>query len=97
MIRKNYSFDYIFLLQKKKIASTTPLPKWVKEVCQSEELPIGVSEFLQGKTKKEDFFIEANRVEGITEEDYLRAKPYIETAQAFAQTTYQSIYIIEFS
>ena len=74
----------------------------MKEVCQSEELPIGVSEFLQGKTKqrmiqKEDFFIEANRVEGITEKDYLRAKPYIETAQAFAQTTYQSIYIIEFS
>lgn len=47
--------------------------------------------------QKEDFFIEANRVEGITEKDYLRAKPYIETAQAFAQTTYQSIYIIEFS
>ena len=46
--------------------------------------------------QKEDFFIEANRVEGITEEDYLRAKPYIETAQAFAQTTYQSIYIIDY-
>lgn len=35
-------------------------------------------------------------MEGITEEDYLRAKPYIETAQAFAQTTYQSIYIIDY-
>lgn len=46
--------------------------------------------------QKEVFFIEANRVEGITEEDYLRAKPYIETAQAFAQTTYQSIYIIDY-
>ena len=47
-------------------------------------------------TQIEDFFNEKNRVEGITEADYLRTKPYIETAKAFAQTTYQSIYIIDY-
>ena len=38
-----------------------------------------------------------NRVEGITDADYQRAQPYVEAAQAFAQTTYQSIYIIRTS
>ena len=47
-------------------------------------------------TQIEDFFNEKNRVESITEADYLRTKPYIETAKAFAQTTYQSIYIIDY-
>ena len=47
-------------------------------------------------TQIEDFFNEKNRVESITEADYLRIKPYIETAKAFAQTTYQSIYIIDY-
>ena len=37
-----------------------------------------------------------NRVEGITDADYQRAQPYVEAAQAFAQTTYQSIYIIDY-
>ncbi len=46
--------------------------------------------------QKDDFFFEANSVEGITEVDYQRAMPYVETAQAFAQTTYQSIYIIDY-
>ena len=44
----------------------------------------------------EDFFMYENRVEGITDADYLRAQPYVEAAQAFAQTTYQSIYIIDY-
>lgn len=44
----------------------------------------------------DDFFIDANRVEGITDADYQRARPYIEAARAFAQTTYQSIYIIDY-
>ena len=41
----------------------------------------------------DDFFMYENRVEGITDADYQRAQPYVEAAQAFAQTTYQSIYI----
>ena len=44
----------------------------------------------------DEFFFETNRVEGITEADYQRAQPYIEAAQAFAQSTYQSIYIIDY-
>jgi len=43
----------------------------------------------------DDFFMYENRVEGITDADYQRAQPYVEAAQAFAQTTYQSIYIID--
>ena len=46
--------------------------------------------------QKDDFFFEANSVEDITEADYQRAMPYVEAAQAFAQTTYQSIYIIDY-
>jgi len=44
----------------------------------------------------EDFFFDTNRVEGITDADYERAKPYVEATQAFAQSTYQSIYIIDY-
>ena len=44
----------------------------------------------------DEFFFDMNRVEGITETDYERAKPYVEAAQAFAQSTYQSIYIIDY-
>ena len=44
----------------------------------------------------DDFFMRENRVEGITDDDYQRAQPYVEAAQAFAQTTYQSIYIIDY-
>ena len=34
----------------------------------------------------DDFFMYENRVEGITDADYQRAQPYVEAAQAFAQT-----------
>ena len=44
----------------------------------------------------EDFFFDTNRVEDITDSDYEKAQPYVEAAQAFAQTTYQSIYIIDY-
>ena len=44
----------------------------------------------------DEFFFDTNRVEGITEADYQRAQPYIEAAQAFAQSTYQGIYIIDY-
>lgn len=35
-------------------------------------------------TQIDDFFMYENRVEGITDADYQRAKPYVEAAQAFA-------------
>ena len=38
----------------------------------------------------DDFFMYENRVEGITDADYQRVQPYVEAAQAFAQTTYPS-------
>ena len=44
----------------------------------------------------DDFFMYENRVEGITDADYQQVQPYVEAAQAFAQTTYQSIYIIDY-
>ena len=34
----------------------------------------------------DNFFMYENRVEGITDADYQRAQPYVEAAQAFAQT-----------
>ena len=51
---------------------------------------------MSSMAQKDDFFFEANSVEDITEADYQRAMPYVEAAQAFAQTTYQSIYIIDY-
>ena len=44
----------------------------------------------------DDFFMSENRVNGITDADYQRVQPYVEAAQAFAQTNYQSIYIIDY-
>ena len=44
----------------------------------------------------DDFFMYENWVDGITDADYLGIQPYVEAAQAFAQTTYQSIYIIDY-
>ena len=41
-------------------------------------------------TQIDDFFMYENRVEGITDADYQRARPYVEAAQAFAQTTYRA-------
>ena len=43
-----------------------------------------------------DFFIDKNRVEGITEEDYERVQPKIEAVAAAARTTTNSIYIIDY-
>ncbi len=51
---------------------------------------------MSNMAQKDDFFFEANSVEDITEADYQRAMPYVEAVQAFAQTTYQSIYIIDY-
>ena len=51
---------------------------------------------MSSMAQKDDFFFEANNVEDITVDDYQRAMPYVEAAQAFAQTTYQSIYIIDY-
>ena len=46
---------------------------------------------MSSMAQKDDFFFEANSVEDITEADYQRAMPYVEAAQAFAQTTYRRI------
>ena len=37
---------------------------------------------MSSMAQKDDFFFEANSVEGITEADYQRATPYVEAAQA---------------
>ena len=39
----------------------------------------------------DDFFIDKNRVDGITEEDYERVQPKIEAVAAAARTTTNSI------
>ena len=52
--------------------------------------------YITNMAQIDDFFMYENRVEGITDADYQRAQPYVEAAQAFAQTTYQSIYIIDY-
>ena len=47
-------------------------------------------------TQINDFFIDKNRVDGITEEDYERVQPKIEAVAAAARTTTNSIYIIDY-
>ena len=44
----------------------------------------------------DDFFIDKNRVDGISEEDYERVQPKIEAVAAAARTTTNSIYIIDY-
>ena len=44
----------------------------------------------------DDFFIDKNRVDGITEADYERVQPKIEAVAAAARTTTNSIYIIDY-
>lgn len=47
-------------------------------------------------TRIDDFFIDKNRVDGITEDDYERVQPKIEAVAAAARTTTNSIYIIDY-
>ena len=47
-------------------------------------------------TQINDFFIDKNRVDGITEADYERVQPKIEAVAAAARTTTNSIYIIDY-
>ena len=47
-------------------------------------------------TRIDDFFIDKNRVDGITEADYERVQPKIEAVAAAARTTTNSIYIIDY-
>lgn len=42
-------------------------------------------------TRIDDFFIDKNRVDGITEADYERVQPKIEAVAAAARTTTNSI------
>lgn len=44
----------------------------------------------------DDFFIDKNRVDGITEADYERVRPKIEAVAAAARTSTNSIYIIDY-
>lgn len=44
----------------------------------------------------DDFFIDKNRVDGITETDYERVRPKIEAVAAAARTSTNSIYIIDY-
>ncbi len=62
----------------------------------SEYFRIFAAETKSNMAQIDDFFMYENRVEGITDADYQRAQLYVEAAQAFAQTTYQSIYIIDY-
>lgn len=43
-----------------------------------------------------DFFIPDNRVERSEELDYAKAAEYVRSARAFARSTYQSVYIIDY-
>ena len=43
-----------------------------------------------------DFFTHSNSVTGVTQEQYLQAKMLVNTAEAFARTTNQSVYIIDY-
>ena len=47
-------------------------------------------------TQIDDFFIDKNRVDGITKADYERVRPKIEAVAAAARTTTNSIYIIDY-
>ena len=47
-------------------------------------------------TQIDNFFIDKNRVDGITEADYERVQPKIEAVAAAARTTTNSIYIIDY-
>lgn len=43
-----------------------------------------------------DFFLSANAVHGVTEEDYEKINFLISTVKAFARSTYQSVYVIDY-
>ena len=46
--------------------------------------------------KKEDFFIEENKVLYVSDEDYAQMRKYIQLLEAVSRTTYKSIYVIDF-
>lgn len=47
-------------------------------------------------TNKEDFFIAANSVYNITDEEYKRIELFVNAAKAFARNTHQCVYIIDY-
>lgn len=47
-------------------------------------------------TNKEDFFIPANSVYNVTDEEYERIELLVNAAKAFARNTYQCVYIIDY-
>lgn len=50
----------------------------------------------QLSTKKSDFFIKQNSLLHMPEEAYTQATPYLEAIEAYARTTYHSVYIIDY-
>lgn len=47
-------------------------------------------------TNKEDFFIPANSVYNVTDEEYSRIGLLVNAAKAFARNTYQCVYVIDY-
>ena len=44
-----------------------------------------------------DFFIDSNRITGITDEDYILAERALDAVKAISQTAYQSVYVIDYN
>ena len=44
-----------------------------------------------------DFFIDSNRITGITDEDYILAERTLDAVKAISQTAYQSVYVIDYN
>lgn len=46
--------------------------------------------------RTDDFFLPANTVRHVAEEDYEKAALLVSAAQAFARSTYQCVYVIDY-
>ena len=44
----------------------------------------------------DDFFFALNRIDQVSEEDQKQAVNYLESIDAFARTTYKSLYVIDY-
>ena len=45
---------------------------------------------------EKDFFIEANAVRGISDADYAQTGQLLSAVKAFARSTYQCVYVIDY-
>lgn len=46
--------------------------------------------------EKHDFFLHSNEVDHVSKEDYDKIELLVNTAKAFARSTYQCVYIIDY-